>query len=119
MTSLDEIRHIVRSEIQRLRDLEEEASQPLPFNQAARKLGMRKEELRRLVRDGKIQTIPWVGKKTPFRIPASEIARVQREGIPSVAAAPTPKRGRPKKTAGGPTDSVSAQVARLKAFKVH
>lgn len=113
MTTPDEVREIVRSELLRL---QEDRADPLTVNRAAKKLGLRKAHLKALIQRGKIATIPWPGKQAPFRIAAEEIARIQREGI-SVDPAPIEEPHGRKKKAGGSTD-VSAQLARLKKLKV-
>jgi hypothetical protein len=77
---------------------------PLSKRAAARRLGIdRGTTLEDLIREQKLQTVPALNGKG-VRIPAHEVERLLREGLPAaVAPAPSPRRppARAKKSASG------------------
>lgn len=86
---------------------------PLTLKAAAAAIGIRRLALECLIDEGKITAIPWVGGKR--RVPTSEVARIQREGIPQ-SAAPVKPRGR-KKNAGETPADVAGMLARIRAHR--
>lgn len=56
---------------------------------AAERLGISLTQLRRLVRDGRIGTVPWGSKRM---VPAAEVRRLARDGIPDATRRSSPGR---------------------------
>lgn len=108
----DEIRALLRAELARIQHAQENAQRPLTLNAAARRLSLSKPVVSRLIEQGKIRTIPWVGKRTRFLIPVAEIDRIQRLGIPQDAPPPR-QRGRRVNKAAADAAQKAADIARV------
>jgi excisionase family DNA binding protein len=68
----------------------------LTIRSAARKLGIARPTLQRLIDDERIRVVPWIGRTAGtvpvggrVRIPASEVERIAEQGIPTL---PEPSR---------------------------
>ena len=83
---------------------------------AARLLGIdRSTTLERLIREGSVRTVPY-GEGT--RIPASEIARLEDEGIPEPSSRCPPRRRSRKRLNGETMPSTPEELAaRIRSIK--
>ncbi len=75
----------------------------LTIRAAARRLGVARPTLQRLIDAQRIRVVPWVGRTAGtvpaggrVRIPASEVERIAEEGIPTLPEPPRAKAAQPK-----------------------
>ncbi len=89
----------------------------LTIRAAARRLGIARPTLQRLIAEGRIRTVPWVGRVAGtvpvggrVRIPAVEIERIAMEGIVPEQAGP---RTEPKKARAAPAGTALPRIRDL------
>ncbi len=85
----------------------------LTIRAAARRLGVARPTLQRLIAEGWVRTVPWVGRVAGtvpvggrVRIPAAEVERVAQEGI-------LPEQAEPKKARAAPTGTALPRIRDL------
>ncbi len=102
---------------ERPRERRNDDARALTIRAAARRLGVARPTLQRLIAEGRVRAVPWVGRTAGtvpvggrVRIPAVEVERVAQEGIVPEQAGP---RAEPKKGRAAPAGAALPRIRDL------